>query len=380
MKPIVLLLLSITTFICQAQTADTGRLGLTVSPVIDQSNPTNKEIIKTLNLFLQTKNTSLTENKYWHTDDFNRYVYPYLDIFHVESSKYGEDFFKPSLMEILPTGKEAQKIVKIAFIGYNESTNERQLKSIFNLIANIEGEIIRFSRYLDYATSSWRSHTAGSLHYKISPNKTVNKTEVRKQAREIKRLCAFFQTKPLHITYYSCINPKEVFEIKGFDYNPMMYVDQRGGLADFGDLVFSGNNAELYTHEVIHIYTKHLYPNINKFIDEGIATYISGSGLYDYAWHRHKLKKWLLENPEADFARFMDTYQRQYFEQETSIPYLTAALICERTYRMYGKEKLFALMKSEQDIWIILKEVGLNKDNINEALRQELSKPLKPVR
>ena len=156
----------------------------------------------------------------------------------------------------------------------------------------------------------------------------------------------------------------------------MMYVDKTGGLADYGNIVFSGNNAEIYTHEIVHIYTSNIFPKIDKFFDEGIATYIAGSGKYDYEWHRKKLMKFISENPEYNFADHFDPYERLYFENETSIPYLTSALICERTIRIYGKEKLMQLLKSEVDIWTTLKSVGLAKDNINEELRKQIKLPL----
>ena len=156
----------------------------------------------------------------------------------------------------------------------------------------------------------------------------------------------------------------------------MMYVDKSGGLADFGNIIFSGNNSEIYTHEITHIYTNNLYPNINKFLDEGIATYIGGSGKYDYKWHRNKLNEFILENPNYNFKNHFDPYARVYFENETSIPYLTSALICERTKRIYGKEKLLQMLKSEDELWKTLQNVGLTKDNLNEELIKEIKLPV----
>lgn len=103
-------------------------------------------------------------------------------------------------------------------------------------------------------------------------------------------LCDFFRTKPIPIMYYSCINPVEVFQIKGYDYNTLMYVDKSGGLNEPGDIVISGNNSDYYMHEITHIYIAHLFPSINSFLNEGFATLIGGSGKFNYAWHRNKLK------------------------------------------------------------------------------------------
>ncbi|MCO6463849.1 MAG: hypothetical protein J5I52_06835 [Saprospiraceae bacterium] len=376
MKQILLILTTFLTLACNGQETKQDNFVLTVSPIINDTDKTNHIIIETLIKFLKTKNSSLTENKYWVVSDFQKYIYPYFDIYNIENSKFGKNFYQPTLMEIIPTEKPNQKIVKLAFIGHNAETQENQLKSIYNLVANVNQDKVLFSRYLDLSTEKWKTIKNGSLTYKISPYKTINEIEINEQKNDIEKICKFFQCEPLEITYYSCVNPKELFEIKGFDYNPMMYVDKTGGLADYGNIIFSGNNSEIYTHEIVHIYANNLFPKIDIFINEGIATYIAGSGKYNYEWHRKKLDKFLNENKGYNFATHMDIYERNYFENETSISYLTSALILERTLRIYGKEKLMGLIKSESELWTTLKTVGLTKENINEELRKQIKLPL----
>lgn len=347
---------------------------LSVSPNIDKTENTNQIIIQTLISFLKTKNLSPSENEFWSTSDFVKYTYPYLDIYNIEQSKYGPDFFRPTLMEIISTENSFQKVIKLAFIGHHPETKENQLKCIYNMIANIENNKVTFSRYLDYYTKTWKTIVKNTLTYKISPNKLVNEKEMSIQEKEIEEVCNFFKSDPIPITYYSCKDAKEVFEIKGFDYHVMMYAEKTGGLADHGNIIFSGNNSEIYTHEIIHIYTNNLYPNINKFLDEGMATFLGGSGKFDYTWHRNKLAKFLNENNAYDFAKHVDPYEKIYFEEETSIPYTTAALIIERTIEKYGKEKLTELFNSTSDIWSILKLTGLTPENINEELRKQIKR------
>ena len=379
MKQILLILTTFLTLACNGQETKQDKFVLTISPIIVKSDITNQKVIETLTEFLKTKNTSLTENKIWVQTDFQKYIYPYLDIYNIENSKYGKDFYRPTLVDIISTENPTQKIVKLAFIGHKKETQENQLKSIYNIIANIFKDKVLFSRYLDFSTEKWKTVNSGSLTYKISPNKTINGVEINEQQKDINKICNFFQCKPIAITYYSCVNPKELFQIKGFDYHPMMYADKTGGLADYGNIIFSGNNSEIYTHEIVHIYTSNLFPKIDKFIDEGIATFMAGSGKYNYEWHRNKLEKFLNENKEYDFAAHTNAYERIYFENETSIPYLTSALILERTLRIYGKEKLIELLKSENELWTTLKTVEITKENINTELRKHIKLPLTSV-
>lgn len=349
--------------------------GLTFSPRIDTTDHTNKAIVAALTDFLETKNTSPGENVNWLPADFETYTYPYLDIVNIEQGIGGDDFFKPTVMELLQTKNPEQRIVKLAFIGHNTATHQSQLKAIFNLIANHDNGKVHFSRYLDYTTRDWQTLTYNDLTYKISPNKQFNPAEADLQLRDTERICSFFDCSPLPITYYSCTNAKEVFEIKGFDYHPMMYISDTGGLADYGNLIFSGSNSEVYTHEVVHIYTLNLFPKLHRFIDEGIATYIGGSGQHSYAWHREKLKRFLAENGDFDVSGHFDPYERLYFEEETSIPYAIGALIMERTMRLKGNSGIRALLGAEGELWESLSIAELTPETINTALRDELNHP-----
>ncbi|MFZ4543702.1 MAG: hypothetical protein ACOYOA_06610 [Saprospiraceae bacterium] len=376
MKQILLILTIFLTLTCNGQETKQDNFKLTVSPIIDQTDNTNKAIIESLTEFLKTKNSALTENKYWIQSDFQKFIYPYLDIYNIENSKHEIGLYRPTLMEIIPTENSRQKIVKIAFIRHNSRTQENQLKAIYNLIANCSQDKILFSRYLDYATEKWNTIHKEDLTYKITPNRSASETEIAAQQSDIEKIVQFFNCSRISITFYSCVNPIELFEIKGFDYNPMMYIDKTGGFADYGNIIFSGNNAEIYTHEIIHIYTSNLFPKIDKFIDEGLATFMAGSGKYNYEWHRNKLDKFLQENKNFNLAEHTDPYDRIYFENETSIPYLTAALIVERTWKIYGKDKLLELLKSERDLWATLKTVGLTKESINIELRKFIKQPL----
>lgn len=353
---------------CLGQEKTENTFHLTVSPIIDQSKSLNLEIIATLEGFLKTKNNDLTENQYWLKTDFEKYVLPYMDLYGIEKSKLGQDFYKPTLMEIIDTNDENCKILKVAYIGHNTEKNENLLKAIYNIVATKSNNKIVLSRYLNLIDDQWEKRKVGKISYRISPTKAPNDQEMERQKLEINRICNFFDTQELEIKYFSCVNPKEVFEIKGFDYHPQMYVDTTGGLADHGNIIFSGNNAEVYTHEIIHIYTSKLFPNKNIFLDEGLAMYLAGSGKHDFEWHRMKMKAFLQKNPKLNLCNYFDIYSREYIDGQTSIPYMVAALICERTLNHYGKQKLFELMNSTDDIWNILSKVGLTPENLNREL------------
>lgn len=383
MKPFFLLILTFFSVNSFSQIPTKENAFLTISPMVKKDDPLNKEIIDTLTRFLLTKNKTTNEyNKYWLQSEYKTNGIPYYDIYNVEASKYGPDFYKPTLMEITPGDNDSQKIVKIAYVGHNDDTKENIVRTIYNIVAEKDSSGIIFSMYLNYITKNWKETKIGSVTYKISPLacRTLNMTEALKQKREIAELSDFFGCKEIPVNYYSCINPVEVFQIKGFDYNPLMYVDKSGGLNEPGDNIISGNNSDYYMHEVVHSYIAHLYPSINSFLNEGFAMLIGGSGHFGYEWHRNKMKKYLEANPNFSFAdHTTNTWEPLFIDKETQITYMLGALVCERTLRLYGKTKLFEIFKSKSDLFDTLKEVGLTKENLNIELRKEIKLPLTSV-
>ena len=235
---------------------------ISTSPTIDLGSTENKSILTVVEGFLQTKNHSETENEFWLTSDFDKYIYPYHDIHKIEIGR--QSVYQPTIMEIIPID-DLQKLVKIGFLGINSQTEQSLIRCIYNVIAiKIDGKW-KLKRSLEYETRTWHIHTEKSITYYIAPGKTLNKEEIQRQSEEIIKVCDFFETNPQHITYYSCINPKQTFEIKGFDYLPNMYFSKTGGMADFANTVYSGNNSEYYTHEIVHIYALKLFPRIVNF-------------------------------------------------------------------------------------------------------------------
>lgn len=370
MKFVLLLIFLTGSFSCASQESSKG-LQLSISPGISIETEVNQKIIGSLRSFLETKNQSATQNKYWLTADFEKFIYPYQGIYTIEQSKFGPDYYKPSLMEIIDTQYPDKKIVKIAFIGHNAESNENTIRCIYNLIANVNNKQVIFSSYIDYATRNWETKKVGNIKYLISPSKSFNTIEAKNQEEDVLKICSFFDCKPIETTYYSCINPVELFQIKGFDYNSMMYLSNTGGLAEAGNIIFSGNNSDFYTHEIVHIYVNKFYPDAPVILNEGIASYLGGSGKFDYQWHKNKFKLYLKTNNGLDFAGLIDNpYERVYMDNETPVPYIIGGVICEKIIKEHGKKKLISLLRntSKKDVWNVLKEVGITKENLSSKL------------
>lgn len=187
MRKIILLLVTFISFNCYSQSSTKDSIFLSISPIIDKENILNKEVIEALKNFLATKNKTTQEiNKYWLPSEYKTNIFPYYDIYNIEASKYGKDFYKPSLMEIIPTENDNQKIVKIAYVGHDNETNQTFVKVIYNIVATKSDSGVVFSMYLNFSTKNWKETTIGSVTYKISSLscRTLNIDEAIKQKRK----------------------------------------------------------------------------------------------------------------------------------------------------------------------------------------------------
>lgn len=372
MKTILyILILLCLVYSCHSRIEDkTAMNKLSIAPHIDQNDSLNHKIITTLEKFLSTKDPSWRNNKYWEKSDFKTYIYPCLNI------AYQVKSYAPTLLEIVDADSDTQKIVKLAYISHSDTTSENQLDNIYNIVANCKNGKIIFSDYLNFSTKNWRVLKKGSITYKISPYKNINQDEIEQQERDVRELCRFFETTPVPTTYYSCRNPVELFQILGFDYTLQMYMDKSGGIVYPGNHVFSGNNREIYTHEIAHVYIGTSFPHINRILNEGMATLWAGSGEYSYAWHKQNFKKYILENSSTFKAeQYFSVSDRIRAGKETPISKMVGALICDRTLRLYGKSKLFDLFKQKGNIYEIISMVGLNEKNLTEELQKEAMLP-----
>jgi hypothetical protein len=101
MKKISLTLLVFVSLTCYSQNTSSDSLQLTISPAVNQEDSLNQQIITTLKLFLKTKDSSYTDNKYWSKSDFEKYISPYSELEEIERGRLGRYFYKPSIMENL---------------------------------------------------------------------------------------------------------------------------------------------------------------------------------------------------------------------------------------------------------------------------------------
>ena len=117
--------------------------------------------------FLVTKNYDIEKNRYWVAEDFQKFKYPYRDIYGIEGKNNNDYFYKPTVLEILPTENDYTYLIKTAFIGEDKS-----VKCIYNVLAqrdSTKGAPVFFKSIRDYNTRDWQRKTVGNIQYIINP-------------------------------------------------------------------------------------------------------------------------------------------------------------------------------------------------------------------
>ena len=373
MNRIFILLLTLCAFQVSAQDYH-----FALNPNIDTNQETNRLLIEKLETFLSTKNQDLRKNELWKAQDFEEFQYPYRDIYYIEKGWSQKHNYNPTLLAILPAEIKDHYILKFGFME-PQDTDVAHLRAIYNIVAEVRSGEVIFSRYVNYATRNWRKEKVGEVTYYTSPHRQFSNEEANAQQEFIQLLCNFLNTDEIPITYYSCIDPVELFNIKGFDYTYEMFFSKTGGLAGFNNHLYSGNNSDRYDHEVVHLYlSASLGTKLNSLLNEGIATYLGGSSGIDYQTHRSNLMKYVRENPDLDLSEHLNPYGRLYIYEDTSVPYVIGGLLCEMALKKGGKELLFQLL-TETENGQVFEKLGLQSHTLDQKLKDLLkSRPFLP--
>lgn len=351
---LILLFVSFTSY-CQSPT-------LSVSPNVDMSDKRTKDIIETLNAFLKIKDTASMDQLsfYWEKDDFENYGNPFFYLKDVEKNSFGEMVYEPTVMEVLPINDQ-KNIIKISYI--STSTPKPFVKLIYNIVSCADNGQIKFSSYLNEIEAKWDKIQADEATFIVSPNRSgVVRDNIDKQRRFTKYLSDYFKVEKIPYKYFSTSNVEEFFNIQGVQYHPMMYADSTGGVL-FDKTVLSANDSEYYPHEIAHLYIKNRLPLINLYFNEGLATYLGGSGRLSYLDLIERLK----ENPNFDFYKIFNghVFDKTYWEEDLPITYLVAAILCDYGIETKGKMGFFKIINQDSDPSEIIAALGIDKTEFN---------------
>ncbi len=292
-------------------------------------------ILQRLDGFLTYKNEPVGSNPYVDAAYAKKDLNPFELFQNVESDGTDLDFYKPTVLAVLPAIKHQQYVIKISYLGVTPQKEIKQ-RLIYTLVAKKIKNDYYFFNAIGYNTRHWDTKQVGSIQY-IFPNK-LDMAKARQMDGINKTFAKKFSVTVIPVIYYRCDDPEQLLKMMGCDYIGNMYLSMSGGFAQsWTNTLLAGNNSELYVHELAHFYIAKLFPKTTRIMNEGYATYMGGSGGLSLQETKHLAKTYLNEHPETDITNVFTGFNRL----QNGIPFTYVA--------RYGFKKITALFNTTSD-------------------------------
>lgn len=316
----------------------------------------------------------------WRYKEFENMLLQPMDVLYGIYDVYWEimdyPYFKPTLLA-LQNVSDAKTIAKVAFTSPTED-GFSYVFAIYNFMIHETEDGLKLSNIFEYQISDWKSTKIEGNTYYTAPTREFNFESMNKMNRFNTEMASFFKTKPIQFVYYTCKDMEEAYSLRGYDYESSMYYN--GGVGAFAypryKSLFSGNNSEFNSHEIVHLYTYELLPNIHPKLDEGLAVYLGGALDLEFEDYLPDLIEYINHNDLDLFDYLFEAHADNITILKKPIEDLVMAFICRYTDKKYGKKTLFELMNSgrtnDELLAALEKSIGLNKENFNTLIKQEL--------
>ena len=343
---------------------------LWIAPSVDTTSAVDRDAIACLRRFFAGKLKEGTPNDYWYAPDLEQYGGVYSEVLYAEYDSVGEVRYRPRLMAIRE--RDGRHFLDVEWRA-DEDGADPHLG--FGFLVRDTPDGLRLALPIEANTEQWERRTMGLLTYIVSPKHRFLEEQAREQQRVMEQLSTFFDVPVFPIRFYSFADPADLFAAKGFTHHPLMHTIASGGMVDGTGNVYSGNDKDIYVHEVVHLFSRQRFPSSSGLLGEGLAMLIGGSVEHDYAWHRANMERYLASDPAIDLHDRCNTYERDDIYTDTSVPYMIGGLICEHILRRDGREGLFKVMAAGTDPWPALAAYGITRDDLTDMLRVELQLP-----
>jgi len=302
-------------------------------------------VLQRLDGFLQHKREPVGQNPFVDPEYAKANLNPFENFFYPEFENGEDNFYKPTVLAVLPAKRYEQYVIKISYEGVT-ADKQAKLSLIGTLVVRKRKGNYFIYNAIDYNTRNWNTRQVGSVSY-IYPNK-LNLTRAWQMDKINHELARKFETKALPITYYRCDDPEQLLKMMGFDYLPGMYISMNGGFAQYwNNTVLAGNNSELYVHEVVHFYTLKYFEGLTRIMNEGYATYIGGSGGLSLKQLGPEAKNYIDQHPQTDIVKAYTGFERM--DEGHIFTYAVSGLICKDIETRYGFGKIKELFKAHND-------------------------------
>jgi hypothetical protein len=353
-------------------------------PIWESDSLEKKEAMNIWAKYLQSKDSTDDNSKYWNQKDINRYGY--VSEFYVrqlgKSTLYNSNtYYKPSILHIKKIA-DSTYILKTAFT-HNESDGFAKIVHIVNVMAIPEGGEFKLKSMLDYNLEilSYQQKKVGSITFFYRKNHVFNAKLAQKfDSLNTATAIQFGVEKPISFQYYLLEDSKELYQLQGYDFHYYtVNISKNDGMTLYGKspMIYSTNNKEYFHHELIHLYVSQKFNTFGGFFEEGIASFLGDCGYQPelpFTDHLKNVATYVKNNSNYSFA---DLSNLKIIDGKTNMPYFTAALFCKVMNEREGLLGIFRLLDNpngDDPYTVIEKVIRIKKENIDTFIKQELKK------
>ncbi len=218
--------------------------------------------------------------------------------------------------------------------------------------------------------------TVGIIKYHYPKHHQFNPLLAQKQLAFIDSICKVFDAPMDTMDYYFTETQEELLKVKGMDYvmgvNGIEKPSGRGGL----NMIMGSGCGEYYPHESVHVFIQPLFPNMHLWANEGLATFLGGTGHNTLDDEVKKLKVYLNEHPEVDLDSMLTFINVDGIVADYR--YVMGGLIVKEVYNKGGIKLLKKFLnagKSNEDYLRAIQEcLGVKQKNFNKHFRSLINK------
>ncbi len=290
---------------------------------------------------------------------------------------------KTLVIAVYPVAKDVYALKTMFY--YQRTPDRIELNAMYTVYVTEEAGKPRLLSSPQWYMRQWQKQTIHEITYFYPPSHKFDQSKALEFSKLNTELSQIFKTNPIAFRYFLCKDIREVYEVKGYQFELSQYVpNPSGGICDsYNHCLFAGNGTESYPHEAVHLYiTKFEQENnvtCHQWFNEGTATLFGGSREHSLEWHMKKLKTYLEQHPTTDLSditKLPPTLPNG--DHTTEYIYVIGGMICKKVYETKGIEGLADLWKSgEKDVDFyraIAKHLNIRENDLGSFIRNELEK------
>ncbi|MEJ7811836.1 MAG: hypothetical protein WKG32_15600 [Gemmatimonadaceae bacterium] len=303
---------------------------ITLGHGVDTSNVVVRDIVRAVAGYLRLPRPGVTPTEFWHPEEQARQqAYDPAQVF----VTYREP---ATIIQVTPdVPDDSVYVVKILYARADSTGARIRPTGLQRLYAvQYESRWVLMSA-LGRLTRQWRQSRVGPLIYHYAADHPFDQVRAARAAAFVDSLArALAVSPPDSIHYYLAPSSDEMARVLGLDWMllPSGPGTGRGGWG--GVTIYSGDprQGEAYLHELAHTVAGRVAGGGYGFIQEGFATFVSGSGDVPFAEILALL---------TDFQRRHASYPwprlRSYGDTEGQrVMYASGALVVDAVFRKHG--------------------------------------------